>query len=173
VGASNDGATFGPIQTRTELPIDSEFDSRWLWRRGLRQRGLAARIRSMSGAQTLSETMTKLRRKLRAPFCTLHDDLVTRLTQAATAESALKEDDAFPDASPDADGKFVLSSNPLKSAPLVINYRGQRCPSCAALMAAMSAAALRYRMEPQDIRVGGEPGVRAAESLKRAARRRL
>jgi peroxiredoxin len=97
----------------------------------------------MSRAQTLSETMAELRRKLRVPFRALYDDLVARLTEAATAEGALKEGDAFPEfALPDADGKFVLSSNLLISGPLVVTfYRGQWCPFCAATMEAMSAAA--------------------------------
>jgi peroxiredoxin len=97
----------------------------------------------MSRAQTLSETMAELRRKLRVPFRVLYDDLMARLTEAATAEGALKEGDAFPEfALPDADGKFVLSSNLLKSGPLVVTfYRGQWCPFCAATMEAMSAAA--------------------------------
>jgi peroxiredoxin len=87
--------------------------------------------------------MAELRRKLRAPFRSLYDDLVTRLTEAATAEGALKEGDVFPEfALPDAGGKFVLSSDLLKSGPLVINfYRGQWCPFCAATIEAMSAAA--------------------------------
>ncbi len=87
--------------------------------------------------------MAVLRRELRAPFRTLYDDLVTRLTGTATAEGALKEGDTFPEfALPDAGGEFVLSSNLLKSGPLVINfYRGQWCPFCAATIEAMSAAA--------------------------------
>ena len=85
--------------------------------------------------------MAELRHKLRAPVRTLYDDLVTRLTQAATADGALKEGDAFPEfALPDAGGKFVLSSDLLKSGPLVVTfYRGQWCPFCAATMEAMSA----------------------------------
>jgi peroxiredoxin len=97
----------------------------------------------MSGEQTFTETMAELRRKLRARFRTLYDNLVTRLTEAATAESALKEGDPFPEfALPDAGGKFVLSSDLLKSGPLVVTfYRGQWCPFCTATMEAMSAAA--------------------------------
>ena len=98
---------------------------------------------AMSRTQTLSETMAELRQKVRAPFRTLYDNLVARLTEAATAEGALKEGDAFPEfALPDAAGKFVLSSDLLKSGPLVVTfYRGQWCPFCAATMEAMSAAA--------------------------------
>ena len=67
--------------------------------------------------------MAELRHKLRAPVRTLYDDLVTRLTQAATADGALKEGDAFPEfALPDAGGKFVLSSDLLKSGPLVVTF---------------------------------------------------
>ena len=100
-------------------------------------------LATMQLSQTLSETMAALRRELRAPFRALYDDLVTRLTDTATAEGALKQGDVFPEfALPDQDGKFVLSSELLKSGPLVVNfYRGRWCPFCSATVEAMSAAA--------------------------------
>lgn len=94
----------------------------------------------MQLSQTLSETMAALRRELRAPFRALYDDLVTRLTDTATAEGALKQGDVFPEfALPDQDGKFVLSSDLLKSGPLVVNfYRGRWCPFCSATVVGVS-----------------------------------
>ncbi len=98
---------------------------------------------AMPPSQTLSETMAALRSQSRASVRALYDDLVMRLTEAATAEGALKPGDAFPEfALPDEDGKFILSSHLLKTGPLVVNfYRGQWCPFCSATVIAMSAAA--------------------------------
>jgi peroxiredoxin len=92
--------------------------------------------------QNFSETMARLRREVGAPFRSLYDELVNRLTQAATAEGALKAGDVFPEfALPDADGRFALSSELLQRGPLVVNfYRGQWCPFCSATVEAMSAA---------------------------------
>jgi peroxiredoxin len=68
---------------------------------------------------------------------------VQRLTDAATAEGALKVGDAFPEfALPDGNGGFALSSELLRRGPLVINfYRGRWCPYCSAAVEAMSDAA--------------------------------
>jgi peroxiredoxin len=91
---------------------------------------------------TLAATTAALRQKVRAPVRILYDELVKHLTEAATAEGALKPADVFPDfALPDDDGRFVVASELLKSGPLVINfYRGRWCPFCAATVEAMSAA---------------------------------
>jgi peroxiredoxin len=96
----------------------------------------------MLAIQMLSEKMAALRRSLSAPARGLYDELVKRLTEAATADGALKEGGVFPEfALPDEDGRFVLSSDLLKSGPLVINfYRGRWCGFCAATAEAMSAA---------------------------------
>jgi peroxiredoxin len=93
-------------------------------------------------AGKLSETMAALRQEVRAPVRVLYDELVKHLTEAATAEGALKTSDVFPEfALADDDGRFVVSSDLLKSGPLVINfYRGRWCPFCAATVEAMSAA---------------------------------
>jgi peroxiredoxin len=92
--------------------------------------------------QNFSETMARLRQEVGAPLRSLYDELVNRLTQAATAEGALKAGDLFPEfALPDADGRFALSSELLQRGPLVVNfYRGQWCPFCSATVEAMSAA---------------------------------
>jgi peroxiredoxin len=86
--------------------------------------------------------MAALRQEVRAPVRILYDELVKHLTEAATAEDALKAGDVFPEfALPDDDGQFVVSSDLLKSGPLVINfYRGRWCPFCSATAEAMSAA---------------------------------
>jgi peroxiredoxin len=96
----------------------------------------------MLSARTHSETMATLRQQVRAPVRILYDELVKHLTEAATAEDALKAGDVFPEfALPDDDGRFVVSSDLLKSGPLVINfYRGRWCPFCSATAEAMSAA---------------------------------
>jgi peroxiredoxin len=93
--------------------------------------------------QSLSETMATLRREAVAPFRELYDALVRHLTEAATADGALKNGNAFPEfALPDATGRFALSSDLLQRGPLVINfYRGRWCPYCSAAIEAMSAAA--------------------------------
>lgn len=92
--------------------------------------------------QNFSETMARLRQEVGAPIRSLYDELVNRLTQAATAEGALKAGDVFPEfALPDADGRFALLSELLQRGPLVVNfYRGQWCPFCSATVEAMSAA---------------------------------
>jgi peroxiredoxin len=97
----------------------------------------------MLATQMLSDQMAVLRETLSAQARRLYDELVKRLTDAATVEGALKEGDVFPEfALPDDDGSFVLSSDLLKSGPLVINfYRGRWCQFCAATLQAMSAAA--------------------------------
>ena len=86
--------------------------------------------------------MAELRETLSAPARRLYDELVKRLTDTGTANGALKQGDVFPEfALPDEDGRFVLSSDLLKSAPLVINfYRGRWCRFCAPTVEAMSAA---------------------------------
>jgi peroxiredoxin len=91
----------------------------------------------------LSEVMAALRQELSAPMRSLYDELVTRLTKAATAEGALKAGDVFPEfALPDLDGRFALLSELLERGPLVINfYRGRWCPFCSATVEAMSLAA--------------------------------
>jgi peroxiredoxin len=96
----------------------------------------------MPATQNLSEKMAELRETLSAPARRLYDELVKRLTDAGTAGSALKEGDVFPEfVLPDEDGRFVLSSDLLKSGPLVINfYRGRWCRFCGPTLQAMSAA---------------------------------
>jgi peroxiredoxin len=96
----------------------------------------------MIATPMLSEKMAALREALSAPARRLYDELVRRLTDAATAEGALKEGDVFPEfALPDEDGRFVLSSDLLALGPLVVNfYRGRWCLFCAAALEAMSAA---------------------------------
>src|SRR5277367_1345013 len=97
----------------------------------------------MIASQTFSEKIAALRHELSAPIRSLYDELVKHLTEADTAEGALKTGDVFPEfALPDIEGGFVLSSELLRRGPLVINfYRGQWCPFCATTVEAMSAAA--------------------------------
>ena len=91
---------------------------------------------------SLQDRLDRLRRKESEPSRAAYEAFVEQLVKAASADRALKVGDAMPPfLLPDAEGRLVASDELLEQGPLVICfYRGDWCPYCRAMLAALQAA---------------------------------
>jgi peroxiredoxin len=91
---------------------------------------------------SLQDKLEKLRRRQSAEGRAAYQALVDQLARAETAARALKVGDAMPPfVLPNAEGRLVASDELLEQGPLVICfYRGDWCPYCQAMLAALQAA---------------------------------
>ena len=91
---------------------------------------------------SLQDRLDRLRRKESEPSRAAYEAFVEQLVKAESADRALKVGDAMPPfLLPDAEGRLVASDELLEQGPLVICfYRGDWCPYCRAMLAALQAA---------------------------------
>jgi peroxiredoxin len=91
---------------------------------------------------SLQDELDQLRRRQSGKNRAAWQAFAEQLARAATAEGALKPGDAMtPFLLPNAEGRLVASDELLAGGPLVICfYRGDWCPYCRAMLAALQAA---------------------------------
>ena len=91
---------------------------------------------------TLQDRLDRLRRREDDAGLAAWQAFVDQLRRAHSVEGALKVGDAMPPfVLPNAEGRLVASDELLAKGPLVISfYRGDWCPYCRAMLAALQAA---------------------------------
>jgi peroxiredoxin len=91
---------------------------------------------------TLEDRLDRLRRREDDAGLAAWQAFVDQLGRAHSVEGALKVGDAMPPfVLPNAEGRLVASDELLAKGPLVISfYRGDWCPYCRAMLAALQAA---------------------------------
>jgi peroxiredoxin len=91
---------------------------------------------------TLQDRLDRLRRREDEAGQAALQAFVEQLAKAHSADGALKVEDAMPPfVLPNAEGRLVASDELLADGPLVICfYRGDWCPYCRAMLAALQAA---------------------------------